>query len=201
VIVLVCLEPLTPSRASRAALDLALARAGSAQVAAVVAGGPAGSPALELASAAATRVVHLDDPALDKADFFATGMALAETARHLGAGIVLAGVHSDEEGQGLVPAAIAHHLSAPIFSRVLAMGWPAGSQDLLEVTLRAGGRVGRIATPLPVVLTAEPRTSASSARPPQTPVTVESLGLSQLGLDPSRLVPRPDLLGALVAKS
>jgi electron transfer flavoprotein alpha/beta subunit len=198
VIVLVCLEPPSPCRASRAALALALAQAGSAQVVALVAGGRAETPTLDLARASAARVVHLDDPALDKADFFTTGMVLAEAARHLEAGVVLAGQHSDEEGQGLVPAVLAHHLHAPSFARVLGLEWPAGSPDTVELTLRAGGRICRIASPLPAVLTTEPGAAIPPARASGAAVAVETLSLAQLGLDPSRVVPRPGLLGTLV---
>jgi electron transfer flavoprotein alpha/beta subunit len=198
VIVLVCLEPPSPCRASRAALALALARAGSAQVVALVAGGRALTPTLDLARASAARVIHLDDPALDKADFFTTGMVLAEAARHLGAGVILAGQHSDQEGQGLVPAVLAHHLHAPSFARVLGLGWPASSPDTVELTLRAGGRICRIESPLPAVLTTEPGAAVPPARAADAAVAVETLSLAQLGLDPSRVVPRPDLLGTLV---
>ena len=80
------------------------------------------------------------------------------------------------------------------------MGWPAGSRDTVEVTLRAGGCICRVASPYPVVLTTEPRSPAPPAREPGSPVAVEPLSLAQIGLDPSRVVPRPDLLGTLVEK-
>jgi electron transfer flavoprotein beta subunit len=198
VIVLVCLESPAPGRASRAALDLACSLAGAAQVVVLSAGGATANQSLDLVRrrVALARVVHLMDPMLDQADFFTMGMVLAEAARHLQASLVFTGERSDDEGQGLVPAALAHHLRAQRIARVQSVRL-SDSPDSLEVTLRAGGRVCTLACHLPLVLTVPPVTPSRApadgdARP------VETLLLAQLGLDPSRLVPRPDLLGALV---
>jgi electron transfer flavoprotein alpha/beta subunit len=200
VIVLVCLESPSPGRASRAALDLACALPAPAQVVALSAGGPSQTPSLEMACACAARVLHLDDPTLDKADFLTMGMVLAEAARHVEAGIVLTGEHSDDEGQGLVPAALAHHLHAPILSHVQVVTFPEGKADSVEVTVRAGGRICRIESPLPLVLSTSP-TAASlpGLNVGAVAASVETLTLAQLGLDSSRMVPRPDLLGGMVA--
>jgi electron transfer flavoprotein alpha/beta subunit len=198
VIVLLCLESPSPGRASRAALDLACTLAGSAKVIALSAGGPAASASLELARACASvaRVIHLDDPLLDKADFLTMGMVLAEAARHLEASLVIAGERSDEEGQGLVPAALAHDLKAHLISRVDAVRVSA-TADAVEVRVRAGGQICTIECPLPLVLTAPPR-AAGEARPTAShPASIETLPLTQLAIDASRLVPRPDLLGSL----
>jgi electron transfer flavoprotein beta subunit len=201
--VLVCLEPPVAGRASRAALDLACTLAAGAKVVAVCAGGQTTSASLELARrhAAVARVIHLDDPSLDQADFFTLGMVLAETARHLEASLVIAGERSDVEGQGLVPAALAHHLKAQLISRVGTVRHSA-ADGTVEVTTRAGGCVCTVACPLPLVLVTSAlggpggSTTNVSAR---DPIGVETLALAQLGLDASRLVPRPDLLGALAS--
>jgi len=198
VIVLVCLESPAPGRASRTALDLACSLPGNAQIVALSAGGSAASQALELVSrwVRIRRLLHLEDPSLDQADFFTMGMVLAEAARHLEASLVFTGERSDDEGQGLVSAALAHHLRAPRIARVQAVR-VSDSADTVEVTLRAGGRLCALACHLPLVLTVPPETSPiapvdGEARP------VETLPFAVLGLDPSRLVPRPDLLGTLV---
>jgi electron transfer flavoprotein beta subunit len=198
-IVLVCLESPLPGRASRAALDLACTLAGSAQVIALTAGGPAASASLEMARACpfVTRVIHLDDPALDKLDFLTMGMVLAEAARHLEAGLVIAGERSDVEGQGLVPAALAHHLKAHLISRTQTVRISAAA-DTVEIKARAGGQLCTIECPLPLVLTTPPRTASAPALTAGTTSAVETLALAQLGVDASRLVPRPDLLGSLV---
>ena len=198
-IVLVCLESPAPGRASRAAIDLACTLAGGAQVMAISAGGPASSASLALARAHASvaRVLHLDEPALDKADFLTVGMVLAEAARHLQADLIIAGERSDDEGQGLVPAALAHHLKVPLISRVQAVRLSA-TAETVEVTTRAGGQLCTLACPLPLVLSTTP-SRASAAEPAMANRgVVETLTLAQLGVDGSRLVPRPDLLGALV---
>lgn len=198
-IVLVCLESPAPSRASRAALDLACTLAAEPQVVAVSAGGSAASLSLDLARrrSPVSRVLHIEDPALDQADFLTTGMVLAEAARHLEAGLVIAGERSDHEGQGLVPAALAHHLHAHLVSRVQSVRL-AATPDTVEVTLRAGGTICTLACQIPLVLTTSPGADIAAEPPVGAPRAVESLPLAQLGLDASRLVPRPDLLGTLV---
>jgi electron transfer flavoprotein alpha/beta subunit len=124
------------------------------------------------------------------------GMVLAEAARHLEASLVIAGERSDEEGQGLVPAALAHDLKAHLISRVDAVRVSA-TADAVEVRVRAGGQICTIECPLPLVLTTPPR-AAGEARPTAShPGSIETLPLTQLAIDASRLVPRPDLLGSL----
>ena len=197
-IVLVCLEPPAPGRSSRAALDLACTLAGSARLLALTVGGPAGSESLELARSCAplTRVLHIDAPELDQVDSMTTGMVLAEAARHLEAGLVIAGERSDREGHGLVPAALAHHLKATIVSRVQTVRF-AQPADGAEVTTRAGGRLCTLVCPLPLVVTTAPDRVVPMARAAGTPHAVARLPLAQIGLEASRLVPRPDLLGEL----
>ena len=197
--VLVCLESPAPGRASRAALDLACTLAGGAQVVVISAGGLASSASLTLARthASVARVIHLDEFALDKADFLTVGMVLAEAARYLQAGLVIAGERSDDEGQGLVPAALAHHLKVPLISRVQAIRVSA-TADTVEVTTRAGGQLCTLACPLPLVLSTPPSRAAAADPAAANLGAVETLTLAQLGVDGSRLVPRPDLLGSLV---
>jgi electron transfer flavoprotein alpha/beta subunit len=202
VIVLVCLESPSPSTASRAALRLASTMGNKAEIVVLSAGGAPDSTSIELArqTSAVGRVIHLQDSALKDPDFLTLGMVLAEAARHLEARVVIAGEHSDGEGQGMVPAALAHHLQAPLFARVQAAALPATDDGVLLMTVRSGGRRCNVASPLPVVLTTPPApevgTPPSETKPFST--TVEALSLTQLGLDPSRLVPRPGLLGARV---
>lgn len=196
-IAVVCLESPTASRASRAALDLTSALASQVQVIALCAGGPPGSPSLALAGACAavSRVLHIDDPLLAGADSFTLGLVLAEAVRLLEAGLVVAGDRSDDEGQGLVPAAIAHHLGAPLLSRVQAVTLAEG--DSVQVTVRSGGQLATLRGVPPLVLSTPPAAAVreltmGASRAP------EALPFARLGLDASRLVPRPDLLGALV---
>lgn len=204
-IVLVCLEPQSPSQASRAALRLACNLGEKADVVVVSAGGAADNASFQWArqSGSIRRIVHLDDPSFDKADFFTLGMILAEAARHLGARVVFTGEHSDSEGQGMVPAALAHHLRAPLFARVADVRLPETGDPVLRLTIRSSGRLCRVVSPLPAVLAIPP---AGVADGPQTPdgktaPAVETLTLAQLAIDASRLVPRPDLLGTLVPKA
>ena len=198
-IVLLCLESPRPGRASHAALALAGSLAGNAQVVALSAGGPRDSASLGLARAcpALARVIHLDDATLDQADFMTMGMVLAEAARHLGAGLVMAGERSDDEGQGLVPAALAHHLHAHLLARVRAVRL-AEADDTVEVILQAGGQLCTVASPSPLVVTVPAQPGAPAVPAGSAAHDVETLTLAGIGLDASRLVPRPDLLGALV---
>ena len=198
-IVLVCLESLGISRAGRAAMNLARRFANTAEVVALSAGGPVDGASLEMArQGGAQRALHLDEPALDRADFLTLGMVLAEAARYLQAPLVITGERSDDEGQGLVPAALAHHLGTPIVARVQDVEPSTATSHAVVLTVRAGGRENRIEMRLPLVLSTSPAPCGPDAgavagqtfRP-----LVERLTLSQLGLDPSRVVPRPALLG------
>lgn len=198
-IVLVCLESPEPGRAGRAALSLARQLAATAQIVALSAGGPVASASLELArQGGAHRVIHFDEPALDRADFFTLGMVLAEAARHIKAALVIAGEHSDNEGQGLVPAALAHHLGAPIVARVQDVERSTAADDAVVLTVRAGGRKNRIAMALPLVLSTSIATNATPVAGQSSRPGVETITFAQLGLDHSRVVPRPDLLGTRV---
>ncbi len=202
-IVLVCLESPSPSPASRAALRLARGMGDDAEVVVLSAGSAEKCPSLEWArqSEGVRRVVQVRGATLDTADFLTLGMVLAEAARHLEAGLVLAGDRSDGEGQGLVPAAIAHHLRAPHFARVMAAEFPPARNDVVQATVRSGGRLCKITSPLPVVLTTSPVLSSIDSWPVTergSSRAIETLSLAQLGLDASQMVPRPDLLGTLV---
>jgi electron transfer flavoprotein alpha/beta subunit len=198
-IVLVCLESPRPSRASRAALELACSLCPDARLIAVSAGGPADSDSLELArsTAAVSRVVHVADAALEHGDFMTMGMVLAEAARHLEAGLVVTGERSDEEGQGLVPAALAHHLHAHLLARVLAVR-PAQQADTVEVVVRSGGQRLTVAAPLPLVLSVPPPLGMPPAPSTGPRRESETWGLERIGLAADRLIPRPELLGAMV---
>lgn len=200
-IVLVLLESPSPGPASRAALGLASTLGDKADVVVLSAGGPPDSASFELArqTSAVRRIIHLQDSALSRPDFLTLGMVLADAARYLEAGVVVAGEHSDGEGQGMVPAALAHHLQAPLFARVQAAWLTAAKDGLLHMTVHSGGRLCQVGSPLPVVLTTPPALGAGLApgEARQLSPAVEALALAQLGLDASRLVPRPDLLGSL----
>jgi electron transfer flavoprotein beta subunit len=203
-IALVCLESPRPSQASRAALSLACSLGEHVQVIVVSAGDGAENESCELArqTLEVRRIVHLREPALEEADFLTLGMVLAEAAKHLEARVILVGEHSDDEGQGLVPAALAHHLRAPLLARVHGVEFSATNEEVLQVTVRASGRLCKVSSALPIVLATSSLPPSARLQPTfgskRTSPTVETLSLSQLGLDKSRLVPRPDLRGACV---
>jgi electron transfer flavoprotein beta subunit len=180
-------------------MHLARQLAETAQIVALSAGGPANSFALEMARhGGAHRVLHLDEPELDRADCLTLGTVLAEAARHIQATLVIAGERSDDEGQGMVPAALAHHLEAPLVARIQRVMPSTTTADAVVLTVRAGGRENRLEMRLPLVLSTSPAPGAPSRRDvtAKTPPVVERLTLAQLGLDPSRVIPRPSLLGA-----
>jgi len=203
VIVLVCLESPAPSLASRAALRLASDLGEKAEVVVLSVGGSMESASIELArkNTAVRRIVRLENTVFNKMDFITLGMILAEAARYLSARVVFTGEHSDSEGQGLVPAALAHHLRAPLFARVQAVHLQSAGDEVLHMTIRSGGRLCKVTSPLPVVLVTQPAQEsdlAEGAEVRNPAPAVGALSLAQLGMDASRLVPRPDLLGTLV---
>lgn len=200
-IALFCLEPPRPGRAARTAEVLAGRLAGLERKVAVSVGGPGTSESLLwlLARRSFQRVIHLGDSSIEKADYMTLGTVLAEVARHVCASVVIAGEHSDGEGQGLVPAALAHHLHAPLISRVHDLRLCPSDPARLEVTTRAGGRLCTIESPSPLVLSV-PAAAYDDVDlvVPNPAASVEEITLAHLALDPSRLVPRPELLGSLV---
>jgi electron transfer flavoprotein beta subunit len=203
VIVLVCLESPSPSLASRAALRLAGTLGDKAEIVIMSVGGPPDSASFELARQplAVRRVVHFQNSALKEPDYLTLGIVLAEAARYLHARVIIAGEHSDMEGQGLVPAALAHHMRAPLFARVQSAALSATGNGIVQMTVQSGGRLCNLTSPLPVVLTTAPAPSMAEAptrAPGQSSPKVETLSLDQLGVDASLLVPRPGLLGALI---
>ncbi len=199
-IVLVCLEAPQPGRGAKAAEALARRLVGVAQTVAISAGGTANSEAIAwaLGRRSFQRIIHLDAPSLDKTDFMTLGTVLAEVARKVEANVVIAGEHSDVEGQGLVPAALAHQLHAPLLSRVQDVRLPSPDSRQLEITVPAGGRLCTLECPFPVVLTTTAAFESEAVAPevPSAASVVETITLAQLALDSSRLVPRPELLGS-----
>jgi electron transfer flavoprotein alpha/beta subunit len=199
VIVLACLEPPKPGRAAKAADRLARKLGISAETVAVSAGGPRESESLAWAidRRSFQRIIHLDDPALDKADFMTVATVLSEVARQIRADVIIAGEHSDGEGQGLVPAALAHQLQASFIARVLDAR--IADSGRLEATVPAAGRLCTVDCPVPVVISTSVTLDDDRAPDARNPAScAEPLSLAQLTLDPSRLVPRPELLGSLV---
>jgi electron transfer flavoprotein alpha/beta subunit len=201
VIALCCLEPPRPSRAARAAEILVRRLGGVEQKVAVCAGGPANAESLvwALQRCSFQRIIHIDDSSLDKADFMTLGMVLAEVARQVGASVVIVGERSDVEGRGLVPAALAHHLRVPLVSHVRDLRLSPADSERLEITTQAGGRLCTLESASPIVLSVPP-TRSEDILPgvPDPASAVEQMTLAQLALDPSRLVPRPELLGSQI---
>lgn len=198
-IVLVCLEPPKPGRAAKAADRLARKLGTSAETVAVSAGGSRESESLAwaLGRRSFQRIIHLDDPTLDKADFMTVATVLSEVGRQIRADVVIVGEHSDGEGQGLVPAALAHQLQVPFIARVLDAR--LGDSARLEVTVSAAGRLWTVGCPSSVVISTSASLDDHETPDAAAPAScVETLSLAQLTLDPSRLVPRPELLGSLV---
>ena len=198
-IVLVCLEPPKPGHAARAADRIARKLGTSGETVAVSAGGPRESESLAwaLRRRSFQRIIHLDDPSLDKADFMTVATVLSEVSRQIRADVVIAGEHSDAEGQGLVPAALAHQLQAPFIARVRDAR--LADSGRLEVTVPAAGQMCTVGCPFPVVISTSASHDDDRAPDANNPATgVEPISLAQLTLDPSRLVPRPELLGSVV---
>lgn len=198
-IVLVCLETPQPGRAAKAAELLARRLAAGASTIAVCAGGPSESEALTWAMGRRSfqRILHLDDASLAEADFMTVATVLSEVARHTRADVILVGECSDGEGQGLVPAALAHQLQARFIAR--AQDVRLTDSGRIEVTVPAAGRLCTLACTVPVVIAATAGCDDGAGVDAAIPASrVETISLGQLGLDPSRLVPRPELLGVRV---
>jgi electron transfer flavoprotein beta subunit len=152
----------------------------------------------EIQLVAGMRALQLVDPMLASADASVLGAVLARAARWSRADLVLTGTATDQEGRGLVPAQLAHHLGANILSGVEDVAYdPAAADEIIAVRCTRGQRV-RLAFKLPVVLAVPPFAGPLSARPAtgSTPA-VEDLTLANLGITPDQLTPEPDRLGSM----
>jgi electron transfer flavoprotein alpha/beta subunit len=201
VIILVCVEPAGLSAASGAALQVACGAGPSVRVVVASVGSAQQfrKSATLVSPGPIERILRLQESALSDANCDTTAMLLAEIARHVQAEIVLAGEQSGAEGQGLVAAGIASHLQAPYLASVAAVA-ATDQPDRVRVSVRAGGCLCEVISPVPVVGAAPPL--GRTTETPATDVTlpkVEVLSLADLGVDASRLVRRPDLRGTLVS--
>jgi electron transfer flavoprotein beta subunit len=203
--VVVLVEPKKISEAVRSALLLARRLAPNAQVTALSAGKPETTAGLEEAlRLGATRAVLLCDSLLETAEYPAIAFVLAQAARRLGAQLVLAGLHCDadgnDEGRGIVPAAVSQFFQAGYLAQVeeLQLASGSGEATAVQLAVRSRGRVHRLVVPLPAVLTVAPTMN----QPPEALSTAKSLvaieqwGLDQIDIDPLTL-PRTDLTGSL----
>jgi electron transfer flavoprotein beta subunit len=198
--VLVCVASPQASRACRAAFALAGRLGNDAHVTILSAGHERNNPVFdEIRCPGFMRAVHLFDPALASADALVLGVVLGQAARWAQAEVVLTGTATDQEGRGLVPAALAHHLGANILSGVEDVAYDRAAADEIVAVRCARGQRLRLAFKFPVVLAVSP----SAAPGPPLPDTataaaaVEAITLAQLGITPDQLAAEPDRLGTL----
>lgn len=196
--IIVCIEPHGPGAASRAALALARGIATADSVTALSVGSPgAHAGTMQARALGAGRTVHVAAAALEAADAAAVGRVLALAAGRLGAELLLAGVASDDEGLGLVPAAVAHQWEVPVLCGVESLILEAG---IPIATIRAGGYKRHLAMVPPAVLAVTPNAGAggpgrgkiAGGRPD------EVIALGDLGVDPETLAPQPSHMGEMV---
>src|SRR5439155_21293293 len=108
--IVVCVEPWGLSDASRAALVLAARLQPQATVTALAATDGSAAEALEEAQRlGAFRAAQVMETSLESLDVGSLGKTLAGALLTLGADLVLCGARSDDEGRGVVPAALPHH--------------------------------------------------------------------------------------------
>jgi electron transfer flavoprotein alpha/beta subunit len=191
--VVVCVEPWGLSEASRAALVLAARACPPAAVTALAA--TDGSAAAALAEAqrlGAFRTAQVMEESLESLDVGGLGKTLAQALLTLGADLVLCGARSDDEGRGVVPAAIAHHWRSVYVAHVEELS-VSGAEA--TVVVRSNGRKRRLLLPLPALLTVGATlTVPPSPAPAETPSSVEILRLGGAG---QRTLNRFSDLGAL----
>lgn len=132
--------------------------------------------------------------ALAGADHVTRGWVLAEAVGRLKPDLILAGTASDDEGRGMVPAALAHHLHLPIVASAQDVV-PAG--DGFAVTLYGGGQRIQLNYQCPLVVTAAPGWPDVASRNDGPSPDWEELSLADLGVDENQLLRRPDMLGDL----
>jgi Electron transfer flavoprotein domain len=186
---------------------IAQVRALGAEVVAVEAVGERGSAPLATGAAieaGAEGAVRLVDPALVSSDADATGYAFASLIDTLKVDLVLFGCGADPAGLGDVPASIAHYMTALYIPEVIEMaraGGIAGAPAGMRLTLRGGGLLRRLETPLNAVVgfasgpsPARPVAAAGAARHPPPP---QVFTLTDLKIDPVLVRRRDDHRGTL----
>jgi len=196
VTIAVCVEPKALGSASRAALALARGLAPGHDIVAIAAGPAGPAPALtEALRAGVGRAIHVADAALDQAEFPALGLVLAAAARRVGASLILTGTSSDQEGRGVVPAAIAHSLPALFITGIEEAA--AAAESRLIVRLRAGGSRRRLELQLPALLTVARHARVVATADGKSTGSEETLTIADLGIDAACVSPRPGLVGTL----
>lgn len=180
-----------------------------AEVVAVEAVGERGSAPIAVGDALAAgahEAVRIVDPALGAADADATGFALATALDILKVDLVLFGKDTDPDGLGDVPASIAHYMTALYVTDVVDIsrsGNGDGELSAVDVTIRGGAWLRRIALPLNAVVgitggrTPPPPKSPRDPGAPRRPAQV--LKLSDLNIDPELVRRRDDRRGAIVS--
>jgi len=98
--------------------------------------------------------VHIDDPALEKADAFATAKVLAGVLKDLGADLILGGKQAIDFDQAQVMAHVAEFLNMPQVSNISFMEMAADGKSA-KVSRRIEGGVEVYETKLPAVITCE----------------------------------------------
>lgn len=132
----------------------------------------------------ADRAVRVYDGSLEGVDYHGVARVLAATVRHVGFDLVLLGDRSEDEGQGAVGPAVAELLGVPHVTSARQLRVENGGA---VVTRRDDASVRTLRLPLPVVV-------ALACGPPQWPsftlrdgVSIESLGLDDLGIQAPEL--------------
>ncbi len=201
--VVVCVESSALGRASRAAVAAALGLGPGASVTAVSAGATRdgqNSALAETRRLGVDRTVQVLDRALADPDVLTLGRALAAALSRLGPDLILTGAQSDDEGSGVMAAAIAHHLDFVVITRAEDIAVDLEHPNTLLLTVRGGGSRRRLRVRLPAVVSIKegvrraplPEKSGAIQDAPQV------WTLADLGTSPTPLPPRPDTSGALV---
>ena len=168
-----------------------------AEIVAVTMGPEGATRALHKAvSLGADRSLHLCDDALAGSDVAATGYALAQALVREQPDLVLLGQQSDDGECYTVGAIVADHLAMPSLTQVIKLDVEApasaGASAVLRCERQAEYGYDTVEVELPAVVSVgdainEPRYPSLKAIMGAKKKPLEVMGVSELGIDPSRV--------------
>jgi electron transfer flavoprotein alpha/beta subunit len=181
-------------RYSRAALATArtLVQASNASVVAIAIG-PMHREEAALAETTrygCQRALCVSEPGLDTLDYYGTAAVLAAATASVSANLILCGDRSEDEANGCVGPAMAHHLGIPCLTGVVGVTL-SPEDNALRVVRRTGNRLCEYRVTGPTVLAIASATDDTQAPSPSpADVQIELPEFSSLGVDPELLEER-----------
>lgn len=172
---------------------------GGGKVTVITLGSKKGADALRRGIAmGADEAFQIEDPALEKADGYATAKALAKFIEGQDYDVILCGKQAIDDDAGAVGPALAQLLGIPHLTSIVELEISADNKEARAAREIEGGRE-IVACPLPVLFTAqkglnEPRIPQVAGVMKAMKAQIQKIDLNALGLSPEHVAPKTKIL-------